>query len=189
MLVFGSSGQITKKQFFLLKGQSLSFLDFRTVRHFDFSKHIGRRVAANHIVIDGYLKYLVDDIMDDIYRRRLQDLIVDELVIESAHIRFFHLYQLLLSESWLHKQLIHINVVFHGSVLDASFQLAPKLIYIIHRDIFDIGFDAVMLINKNLFLLLPEIFQCCSVYGITFSELVCPAVHIAAGFSLYLSGA
>ena len=25
--------------------------------------------------------------------------------------------------------------------------------------------------------------------GITFSELVCPAVHIAAGFSLYLSGA
>ena len=121
-------------------------------------------------------------IVNPIYRGDLHNLVINEAVIEAADIGFFDLPKPLFPKGWFDKDLIHIDIVFHGAVLDASFHLPPKVKHIVNGDGFDIRLDPVMAVNGNLKLLLAKIVQGLGINGMALSDIVRPAICIAAAF-------
>ena len=122
--------------------------------------------------------------MDTVHSRNTQNFIVYKLIVEPADVRFLNLGDALLAKGRHDKHFIHISVILERAVLDTSFQLKPQLVYIVDCQCLGRCLDPIMLIHEDLFFQLPKIIQRSGVYGLSLSELICPAVHVLAVFSL-----
>ena len=122
-----------EEKLLLRKCKCFSLLHLMSMCHTKLLQHSISWILADIVIIHCHLKYLVEHIMNVIYSRNAQDLIIYQTIVEALDVRFLNLYHPLLSEGGHDKHLIHINVVLKRAVLYTTLQLSPKLKAVIHR--------------------------------------------------------
>ena len=105
--------------------ESFSLFNLMTVCNLQLLQHLVTGVCADIVAIHGYLKYLIEQIVDVDDGRDLQVLHITEIIIESLNIRLYDLHNTLLPKIRHDKHLVHIDVVLESAVLNTSLELLP----------------------------------------------------------------
>ena len=89
-----------EKQLLLRYSQSFPFLDLMAMRNPKLFQHLGAGIRTNVVVVHCHLKDLMKDIVNAVYSRNLQVMVITEAVVEPFYIGLHHLNDSLLSEGW-----------------------------------------------------------------------------------------
>ena len=123
--------------------------------------------------------------MDAVHRRSTQSAIVNKMVVKPPDVRFLDLMQLQRAEIRAYKFIVHILVVPHRVILEASFDTAPKVKQLVKGDIL-IRSETVRNILFDPFFLFTKLVKRLSIDALALSVNIGPSVNISAvgAFSL-----